>query len=131
MSSLRSPKLLTAVAFIIAGPLAVAQGTGKKEQAIEMSVEARSAVVRRAFQNDLQGTLDKYLKPHQYNVQVQFDLNQGSKAGEDVPYAPDNIVSDAFQGLPSGKQLDQIKDLKIQVQVPKWVDEGTKQTLRA
>ena len=131
MESLRMHRILLATLFIIAGPVALAQGTGKKEAAIEMSAESRAALVRRSFQNGLSGTLEKYLKPHQYNVQVQFDLSQDIKTTDDVPYSPDNLVPDTFQGLPSGKQLDAIKNLKILVQVPKWVDEGTKKTLQS
>ncbi|MBC7533280.1 MAG: hypothetical protein H7318_17045 [Oligoflexus sp.] len=120
-----------AITLIIAAAPVYAQGKGKKELVVEVSPETRAKMIRKSFETEMGTVLEKFLKPHQYNLQVNFDLAKDKKGGDDVPYAPDNIVPDAFQGLPTAKQMESINNLNIVLQVPKWVDNDTKQTLKS
>ncbi len=119
-----------ALVFILSSGLSLAQGTRSKEVSITPSSESQSALVRRSFENELRSILEKYLKAHQYAIDVSFKMPQNIQGIGDVPYAPDSMIADSFQGLPSAEQLKKLENLQVRVLVPQWMDGQTKATLQ-
>ncbi len=117
--------------FILTSGVSLAQGARTKEVSITPSAESQAALVRHSFENELQSILEKYLKPHQYAIDVNFTMPANLKGLGDVPYAPDSIIPESFQGLPSAEQLKKLQDLQVRVLVPQWMDAQTKSTLQS
>lgn len=120
---------LLAILFIIAPSLLLAQAGRSKDIAVTPSRASQAALVRRSFENAMQGILEKYLKPHQYAIEVNFKLPEKLQGLGDVPYAPDSIIADSYQGLPTAEQLKKLQELEVKVLVPQWLDSQTKATL--
>jgi len=126
-----SGKLSAIVLFLIlASGVSWAQGARNKEVAITPSVESQAALVRHSFENEMQAIIEKYLKPHQYAIDVSFKMPANLKGIGDVPYAPDSIIPESYQGLPNTEQLKKLQDLKVKILVPQWMDGQTKATLQ-
>jgi flagellar motor switch protein FliG len=118
------------LSLILASGVSWAQGARTKEAIITPSAASQTALVRHAFESELQAILEKYLKPHQYAMDIQFKMPAHVKGIGDVPYAPDSIIPDSYQGLPNAAQLKKLEDLKVKVLVPQWMDGQTKSTLQ-
>jgi flagellar motor switch protein FliG len=116
--------------IILASGVSWAQGARTKEVAITPSAESQTALVRHAFENELETILQKYLKPHQYAMDISFKMPANARGIGDVPYAPDSIIPDSYQGLPQPAQLKKLQELKVKVLVPQWMDAQTKSTLQ-
>jgi flagellar motor switch protein FliG len=118
------------LSLILSSAVSWAQGARNKEAVITPSATSQKALVRHAFENELQGILQKYLKPHQYAMDISFKMPANVKGIGDVPYAPDSIVPESFQGLPDAGQLKKLQDLNVKILVPQWMDAQTKATLQ-
>lgn len=116
--------------LILASGVSWAQGARTKEVAITPSAESQTALVRHAFESELETILQKYLKPHQYAMDINFKMPANARGIGDVPYAPDSIIPESYQGLPQPAQLKKLQDLKVKVLVPQWMDGQTKSTLQ-
>ncbi|HET9236847.1 MAG TPA: hypothetical protein VFO10_06330 [Oligoflexus sp.] len=116
--------------LILASGVSWAQGARTKEVAITPSAESQTALVRHAFESELESILQKYLKPHQYAMDINFKMPANARGIGDVPYAPDSIIPESYQGLPQPAQLKKLQDLKVKVLVPQWMDGQTKSTLQ-
>jgi flagellar motor switch protein FliG len=126
-----SGKSATFVLFLIlASGVSWAQGSRTKEVAIKPSAESQTALVRHAFESELDTILQKYLKPHQYATDIMFKMPANARGIGDVPYAPDSIIPESYQGLPQPAQLKKLQDLRVKVLVPQWMDGQTKSTLQ-
>jgi flagellar motor switch protein FliG len=118
------------LSLILSSSVSWAQGARTKEAVITPSATSQNALVRHAFENELQTILQKYLKPHQYAMDINFKMPANVKGIGDVPYAPDTIVPESFQGLPDANQLKKLQDLSVKILVPQWMDAQTKATLQ-
>jgi flagellar motor switch protein FliG len=118
------------LSLILSSGVSWAQGARNKEAVITPSASSQKALVRHAFENELQAILQKYLKPHQYAMDINFKMPADVKGIGDVPYAPDTIVPESFQGLPDANQLKKLQELNVKILVPQWMDGQTKSTLQ-
>ncbi len=126
----RSKSAAFVLFLILASGVSWAQGARTKEVVITPSAASQTGLVRHAFESELQTILEKYLKPHQYAMDINFKMPANAKGIGDVPYAPDSIIPESYQGLPSAAQLKKLEDLKVKVLVPQWMDGQTKSTLQ-
>ncbi len=126
----RSKSAAFVLFLILASGVSWAQGARTKEVVITPSAASQTALVRHAFESELQTILEKYLKPHQYAMDINFKMPANVKGIGDVPYAPDSIIPESYQGLPSAAQLKKLEELKVKVLVPQWMDGQTKSTLQ-
>jgi flagellar motor switch protein FliG len=63
-------------------------------------------------------------------MDINFKMPANARGIGDVPYAPDSIIPESYQGLPQREQLKKLQDLKVKVLVPQWMDGQTKSTLQ-